>query len=398
MSAGVFKLLEVLIQARNGVEFGFVEQGICQISSSLQSDLNIMSEDHFDSLSHLAVTSSVMTTMTHDADHKTAIQAQGFVVALISAAAFGMSGSLARGLLDAGWSPAAAVTLRVLGAFAILAIPAYRAMRGRWHLLTRNWSLLVGYGLMAVVVAQLGYFSAVEHMSVSSALLMEYTSPVLVVLYMWFIHKERPNKMTWIGIAIAAGGLVLVLDLLSGAAVSGAGMMWGAIAMVGGATYFIISAHDNDLPPIVLAAGGMLVGGLGLGLAGLFGVVEMTANTNPVFYRATELPWWVPMFLLCLVTAAIAYVAGIVASRLLGARVASFVALTEVLFAIAWAWFLVGEATRPVQLVGAALVLGGVVVVKLGEREIEESLEGSGATDLKALQPVISRPPTATLA
>ncbi|HMU36837.1 MAG TPA: DMT family transporter, partial [Marmoricola sp.] len=132
--------------------------------------------------------------MTHDADHKTAIQAQGFVVALISAAAFGMSGSLARGLLDAGWSPAAAVTLRVLGAFAILAIPAYRAMRGRWHLLTRNWSLLVGYGLMAVVVAQLGYFSAVEHMSVSSALLMEYTSPVLVVLYMWFIHKERPNK------------------------------------------------------------------------------------------------------------------------------------------------------------------------------------------------------------
>ncbi|HMU36928.1 MAG TPA: EamA family transporter, partial [Marmoricola sp.] len=101
---------------------------------------------------------------------------------------------------------------------------------------------------------------------------------------------------------------------------------------------------------------------------------------------------------LCLVTAAIAYVAGIVASRLLGARVASFVALTEVLFAIAWAWFLVGEATRPVQLVGAALVLGGVVVVKLGEREIEESLEGSGATDLKALQPVISRPPTATLA
>lgn len=54
MSAGVFKLLEVLIQARNGVEFGFVEQGICQISSSLQSDLNIMSEAIFDSLSNLA--------------------------------------------------------------------------------------------------------------------------------------------------------------------------------------------------------------------------------------------------------------------------------------------------------------------------------------------------------
>jgi drug/metabolite transporter (DMT)-like permease len=68
------------------------------------------------------------------------------------------------------------------------------------------------------------------------------------------------------------------------------------------------------------------------------------------------------------VTAAVAYVAGIAGIRRLGSRVASFVALAEVLFAVFWAWLLLGELPRPVQLLGGALIVAGVVAVKLGER------------------------------
>ena len=48
---------------------------------------------------------------------------------------------------------------------------------------------------------------------------------------------------------------------------------------------------------------------------------------------------------------------------------ASFVALGEVLAAVLWAWLLLGELPRTIQLAGGALVLAGVVVVKLGENE-----------------------------
>ena len=74
-----------------------------------------------------------------------------------------------------------------------------------------------------------------------------------------------------------------------------------------------------------------------------------------------------PVLALGLVTAAIAYVTGIEAGRRLGSRLASFVALTEVLMALVFAWLLLGELPRPVQLAGGLLVLAGVVVVKLGE-------------------------------
>ncbi|MGN6299828.1 MAG: EamA family transporter, partial [Angustibacter sp.] len=78
--------------------------------------------------------------------------------------------------------------------------------------------------------------------------------------------------------------------------------------------------------------------------------------------------WWVPVLLLGLVTAAVAYVTGIEATRRLGSRLASFVALLEVLAGVGFAWALLGELPRVVQLVGGLLVLAGVVAVRLGER------------------------------
>jgi drug/metabolite transporter (DMT)-like permease len=77
--------------------------------------------------------------------------------------------------------------------------------------------------------------------------------------------------------------------------------------------------------------------------------------------------WWLPVPALGVVTAALAYVAGIAATRRLGSRLASFVALTEVVMALVFAWLLLGETPGLIQLAGGAAILGGVVAVKLGE-------------------------------
>ena len=59
------------------------------------------------------------------------------------------------------------------------------------------------------------------------------------------------------------------------------------------------------------------------------------------------MPWWVPLPLLILVAAVLAYLTGIVAVRRLGSAVASFVALTEVLFAVVFAAVLLGQQPEP---------------------------------------------------
>jgi drug/metabolite transporter (DMT)-like permease len=70
---------------------------------------------------------------------------------------------------------------------------------------------------------------------------------------------------------------------------------------------------------------------------------------------------------LSLVAAVVAYVAGIVGARLLGAKVASFVGLTEVLFAVGFAWLLLGQLLAPVQVIGGVLVVAGIALVRVDE-------------------------------
>ena len=304
----------------------------------------------------------------------------GLAFAVVSAASFGLSGALARGLLDTGWTPGAVSLLRIAIA-ALTVLPwGLLAMRGRWHLLRRHLRTVAVYGAVAVALPQFSYFSAVAHMPVAPALLIEFTAPAAVVVFLWLRRGERPSRVTVAGALIAALGLLLVLDVLSGADLSLVGVAWAVLAMLGCATYFLMSGDDsNTLPPIALAAGGMLVAALSLALLGLVGLLDMRAEAVDVDLAGTSVPWWIPILLLGVVTAAVSYVAGIAAIRRLGSRLASFVALLEVVSGVLWAWFLLDELPHAVQLLGGVLILAGVVAVKLGERATSAATERPAA-------------------
>ena len=62
----------------------------------------------------------------------------GLTLALVSAAAFGTSGTFAAALIAAGWSPGAAVLARMAVAALILTVPAMLLLRGQWSLLRRG--------------------------------------------------------------------------------------------------------------------------------------------------------------------------------------------------------------------------------------------------------------------
>ena len=194
-----------------------------------------------------------MTTMTHDATlSRTRV---GLLFAITSALTFGTSGALAKGLLESGWTPAGAVTARVWIAAIVLLPPALWALRGRWGAVRRHAPLLLAYGVIPVAGTQLAYFTAVAHMEVGLALLVEYTAPVAVLGWLWVRHGEKPGRRTLLGAAVAAVGLLLVLDVLGGNQVSALGMIWALAAMVGAASYFVMSAREvDDLPPTRSAA------------------------------------------------------------------------------------------------------------------------------------------------
>lgn len=290
--------------------------------------------------------------------------ASGILIGVVSALAFGASGPFVKTLLEAGWSPGSAVFARTLGATVVLAPLGLWAVRGRLGIVRREWRLIVGFGVIAVAGAQLCYFAAVSLMPVGISLLIEYLAPVLLVLAAWARTRRAPRGRTIAGSALSIGGLILVIDI-AGATPDLLGVLFalGAAICLGG--YFVLSARPTELPPVALAAGGLLVATLALGAALLVGVLPAAAPLVDVDLLGGVVPWWVPLGVIVLVATAFAYVTGIVAAGRMGERLASFVGLSEVLFAVVIAWLLLGEVPTLVQGLGGALIVAGVVLVRL---------------------------------
>lgn len=315
----------------------------------------------------------------------------GLALALLSSLTFATSGTFARSLIGVGWSAEAVVAVRVGLAALVLAVPAVVAMRGRWPVLRRNLGMMTVYGLLAVATAQACFFNAVRFLPVGVALLLEYLGIVLVVGWMWLVHGQRPRRLTVAGSVVAVLGLVFVLDLGgAGARVDPVGVLWGLGAGIGLAAYFVLSARaDAGLPPVVLASGGMAVGAAALVGLGLLGALPLRATFGTVDFAGYRTSWLVPVVGLSLFAAVIAYVAGIAAARLLGARLSSFVGLTEVMFAVLIAWLALGELPSVVQLLGGALIVAGVALVRIDELRLPPAARPAGSA-LPSAEPTLA--------
>lgn len=289
----------------------------------------------------------------------------GLVIAVIAALAFGMSGAFIKPLLDAGWSPAAAVTVRALIGGVVLTPVALLAVRGNWAAVWRARWRIVAMGLIGVAGTQLVYFASLQRIPVGTAILVEYMAPVLLVLFVWATSRRIPKAVVVIGSVVSIAGLVLVVSPGVDGALDLLGLIFAGLAAVGCAMYYVIAAKPSDgLPPVALAASGLLLGGLALGAVGLTGLVPFTMTFGQVSMLGTTVIWWVPLLIVGVLATALAYAASITAAEMLGSRLSSFAGLLEVVAAALYAWILLGEQLSWPQIVGGGLILVGIGFVR----------------------------------
>jgi len=287
----------------------------------------------------------------------------GVLLGLTASLAFATSGTFVRPLFDAGWSPGAAVLWRVTCAAVLLLPVGLWVMRGRLRVVLAEWRIIVAFGALAVATAQLMYFAAVSRMSVSIALLIEYMAPVLLVMLAWVRTRHAPSRLVIAGTLASVLGLLCVLDL-TGARPDALGVVFGFGAMIGAAAYFVLGARPTQLHALALPAFGLPVGGVVLGLATLVGALPYAAPLVDVRVMGATVPWWVPLGIVVLAATALAYALGVAGIGLMGERLSSFVSLSEVLFAALIAAVVLGEIPSPIQVIGGALIVAGVVLIR----------------------------------
>ena len=265
-----------------------------------------------------------------------------------------------------------------------LTIPALFQLRRHWaelsargpQVLRRSAGLVSIYGLVAVAACQLAYFNAVQRLNVGVALLLEYLGVVLVVLWVWLRHGQRPRRLTVIGSIGALAGLALVLDLTGSQRLDPIGVLWGLGAAVGLAVLYILSARaDEPLPPITMAWAAMTIGAVALLVVGALGALPLHMTFGQVRLAGHSMTWVVPVLGLSVIAAVVSYIASIGAARRLGARLASFVGLTEVLFAVLFAWLLLDQLPARIQLLGGTLIVAGIALARIDELRGPETVD-----------------------
>ena len=320
----------------------------------------------------------------------------GLLIAIVAAATFGLSGAFVKPLLEAGWSPAAAVTVRALMGGVILAPVAAFALRGRWSTLWRGRWRVLGMALIGVAGTQLVYFAAIQRIPVGTAILLEYMAPLLLVVIVGVRTRRVPKAVVLIGSVVAIAGLLLVVGPVDGGG-SGAGggaldplgLAFAVTAMVGCAGYYLIAARPSEgLPPVALAASGLLVGGVALAAVCATGLVPFRATFADVRLFGGPAPWWVPLLVIGVFATAVAYATSIAATELLGSRLASFAGLLEVVAATLYAWLLLGEQLGLAQLAGGVLILVGIGFVRSEKRPAAPAPAPAAAPPATAAPPV----------
>jgi drug/metabolite transporter (DMT)-like permease len=300
---------------------------------------------------------------------------RGLGLIMIASVLFGSSGALGKPTMTAGLSPeqvaAARIGLSALMLLVGVAISRPSLLRVRQG----EWRLLAGYGLLGVAGVQLLYFVAAARMPVGIAILLVFTSPVLIALWVRFVRKVQLPAAMWLGIALAMAGLTLVAQVWQGLRLDAIGLLAGLGAAICSAAYFLLGEHGvATRHPLGMVTWGMIIGAVAVCAVAPPWTPPATVLTGQAEFGPWHPPVWTLLIALALFSTVLAYLAGISALKHVSAPVASVLGLLEPVIALTTAWALLGETLAWVQVLGAAVLLTGALIVQLNSPEHQLSV------------------------
>lgn len=295
---------------------------------------------------------------------------RGTVLIVLASICFGTSGPLVKPAMDAGLSPQQVVSFRI-GLAAALLLVFVAATRPKLLRLRRSdLPLLLGYGLVGVALVQFLYFAAVSRIPIGVALLLEFTSPVLVALWVRFVRRVILPARMWVGTALALVGLAMVAEVWQGLRLDALGLLFGVAAALCAAAYFLIGERGvSTLPALGLVTWGMVIGAVAVAVVAPPWSLPGDIMASDTDFGGLTVPVWTLLVTCAVVSTAMAYLLSISAMRYLPANVVSVIALCEPIVAITLAWLVLGQALALVQVLGAGVLLVGATIVQLASRK-----------------------------
>ena len=283
----------------------------------------------------------------------------------LGALAFAFNGVIAKLVLQGGLSPWRLTEIRTTGGFLATFLYVLAKNPRLLRATKRELPALFCFGLIAVAAVQAFYFISIERLHVSIALIIEFTSPIWIALWLRFVKRRQVSPLMWWGLSVGLVGLVLLAQVWKGMTLNGIGVIAALLDAFAMAFYFLMgeSLGKKRSSEVLMV--------WGLGVAALAFAIALPWWNFPFSFMKTSidlhgrfaghhLPAWSLIIWVIVMGTIVPYFLTLTGLRGLNASTSSVIGMLEPIFAGIFAWWWLSESFSQVQLLGAVVILVGI--------------------------------------
>lgn len=284
---------------------------------------------------------------------------------LLGSLFFAISSIPAKLAMEAGLSAWRLTQIRTIGAFLILFLYVYAKNKKSLRIKRKELPILISFGVFGFAAVNLLYFLAIERLNVGIALIIEFTAPIWIALWLRFIQKKIVSRLMWWGLVVGLTGLALIAQVWRGLTLDGLGVFYALMCAFALTVYFLVGEK------LVGVKSSEATMALGLGISSAFfaiiqpwwsfpfeqlqEVVQLTGRLSEISVPTYLLVLWVIIF-----GTAIPYFLVLTGLRGLSAATTSAIGMSEPVFGGIFAWIFLYEKLNFTQSVGVVVVLVGI--------------------------------------
>ena len=299
---------------------------------------------------------------------------KGAVLYLVAAVLWSLNGSVSKTLLAGGIEVTRLSQFRVSAAFVVLAVVVSVINPRAWRINGwRELRLLALYGIGGLALTQLMYFLAIWLLPVGVALVLEFTAPFLVALWVRFVRGQSVPRLVWLGLGVAMAGLATIAEVWAGFSLNALGVAAGLGAALGFSVYFLAGEGALHASP---PRDSLSLSMWGFAFATLFWAVAAPWWDFPWHYLQGEsevLPGavtadWILALYMVVGGTVLPFWLALAALRYLTAAQAAGIGMLEPVMASIVAFVILGELLSFWQILGGLVTLTGVGLAELARR------------------------------
>jgi drug/metabolite transporter (DMT)-like permease len=294
-------------------------------------------------------------------------QRKGVIALFIAALAFAVNGIVSKLVLEAGLSPWRLAEVRSTGAFFAFLIYLLLFKRSALKFDLKALPEMLVYGIVGYACVQAFYFVAIERMPVSVGLIIEFTAPIWITLWIKFVRKQYVPRSMWLAIVLAFSGLLLIAQVWKGLTFDGFGVLAAFLDAFALTAYFLLGEKWGKRA----ATETLMIHGFGISMLFWWITFPLWSFPTEVFTKSvnlrgefanTNVNGWILILFVIVVGTLIPYTANLIGITKTSASSASIIGMLEPVLAGIFAWIWLSETFNGVQLVGAAAVIAGIYI------------------------------------